>query len=78
MVTVVVGIVDLDGSILIAQRNSGDRLAFTWEFPGGNGEADAPPLRYYVTHSQFELLGINTALNIRFAGTVRQDASRHH
>jgi hypothetical protein len=43
MVMVVVGVIDHDGSILISQRNAGDRLAFKWEFPGGKVEADAPP-----------------------------------
>ncbi len=37
IVTVVAGSIDHAGSILIAQRTTGDRLVLTWEVPDGKG-----------------------------------------
>ena len=43
MLTVVAGIIERDGLILIAQRKPGDRLAHQWEFPGGKVEPGETP-----------------------------------
>lgn len=43
IVQVTAAIIVRDGSILIAQRQQGDRLAGLWEFPGGKIEARETP-----------------------------------
>jgi 8-oxo-dGTP diphosphatase len=44
VLTVVAGVIERDGWILIAQRKPGDRLEHQWEFPGGKVEpGETPP-----------------------------------
>jgi 8-oxo-dGTP pyrophosphatase MutT (NUDIX family) len=55
MITVVAGIIELDGKILIAQRKEDDHLAHKWEFPGGKLEADETPEQCIVRELREEL-----------------------
>ncbi len=43
MLTVVAGVINRNGRILICQRRRGSRHAFKWEFPGGKVEANEAP-----------------------------------
>ena len=59
MITVIAGIIELDGKILIAQRKADDHLAHKWEFPGGKLEADETP-EQCIVRELHEELGIQT------------------
>jgi 8-oxo-dGTP diphosphatase len=59
VITVIAGIIELDGKILIAQRKAEDDLAYKWEFPGGKLEADETPEQCIVRELREEL-GIQT------------------
>lgn len=48
VLTVVAGIIERDGLILIAQRKPGDRLEHQWEFPGGKVEPGETPQQALV------------------------------
>jgi 8-oxo-dGTP diphosphatase len=43
VITVIAGIIELNGKILIAQRKADDHLAYKWEFPGGKLEPNETP-----------------------------------
>lgn len=55
MLTVVAGVIERDGAILIAQRKPGDRLEHQWEFPGGKVEPEETPEQALVRelHEEF-------------------------
>jgi 8-oxo-dGTP diphosphatase len=55
VITVVAGIIELDGKILIAQRKADGHLAYKWEFPGGKLEADETPEQCIVRELHEEL-----------------------
>ena len=59
MITVIAGILELDGKILIGQRKADDYLAHKWEFPGGKLEADETP-EQCIVRELHEELGIQT------------------
>ncbi|MBV9442897.1 MAG: 8-oxo-dGTP diphosphatase MutT [Acidobacteriaceae bacterium] len=52
---VAVGIIHLDGKVLVAQRRRGDRHALKWEFPGGKVEAGETPQQALVRELREEL-----------------------
>ena len=59
MITVIAGIIELNGKILIAQRKADDHLAFKWEFPGGKLEVGETP-EQCIVRELHEELGIRT------------------
>ncbi len=59
MLTVIAGIIEREGTILIAQRKRTDRLAHKWEFPGGKLEAGETPEQCLVRELREEF-GIET------------------
>jgi 8-oxo-dGTP diphosphatase len=59
VITVIAGILELNGKILIAQRKADDHLAHKWEFPGGKLEADETP-EQCIVRELCEELGIQT------------------
>jgi 8-oxo-dGTP diphosphatase len=59
VITVIAGILELSGKILIAQRKADDHLAHKWEFPGGKLEADETP-EQCIVRELYEELGIQT------------------
>lgn len=63
MITVIAGILELDGKILIAQRNADDHLAHKWEFPGGKLEVDETP-EQCIVRELYEELGVQTCCEI--------------
>ena len=52
---VAVGIIHLNGKVLVAQRRRGDRHALKWEFPGGKVEAGETPQQALVRELREEL-----------------------
>ncbi len=59
MLTVIAGIIEREGTILIAQRKRSDQLAHKWEFPGGKLEAGETPEQCLVRELREEF-GIDT------------------
>jgi 8-oxo-dGTP diphosphatase len=43
MLTVVAGLIEAEGKILVCQRRRGDRFEFMWEFPGGKLQMGETP-----------------------------------
>ncbi len=67
MLTVVAGVIERDGLILIAQRRPGDRLEHQWEFPGGKVEPGEAPEQALVRELREEF-GVETEV-VAFVGT---------
>ncbi len=45
MLTVVAGLIEADGKVLVCQRRRGDAFELMWEFPGGKLQAgETPPV----------------------------------
>lgn len=55
MKKVAAAVVYLDGTVLVARRAPGEKLAGMWEFPGGKLEADETPQHCIVREIQEEL-----------------------
>ena len=53
--TVVAAVIELDGRILIAQRQANGRHPLKWEFPGGKVEAEETPEQAVVRELAEEL-----------------------
>jgi 8-oxo-dGTP diphosphatase len=43
MLTVVAGIIESNGKLLVCQRRKGDRFELLWEFPGGKKKPEETP-----------------------------------
>lgn len=61
MTTVVVGIIEREGQVLICQRRAGDSFALKWEFPGGKTEVGENP-RLALKRELREELGIEATV----------------
>ena len=59
LLVVAVGLIDIDGRVLIAQRPEGKSMAGLWEFPGGKIEDGETPEEALI-REMHEELGIET------------------
>ncbi len=62
--TVVAGVIERDGRILICQRRRGDSHAMKWEFPGGKVEPGESP-RAALQRELKEELGIQAEIGLQ-------------
>ena len=65
MTTVVAGVIERDGRILIAQRSPDGHHPLKWEFPGGKVEPNETPEQALVRELEEEL-----AIQARIAGEI--------
>src|SRR4249920_604400 len=68
---VTAAIIRRNGSVLLARRSSGERLAGFWEFPGGKVENGETP-EECLARELDEELGIRARIGEKFAESLHQ------
>jgi 8-oxo-dGTP diphosphatase len=75
MLTVVAGLIEAEGKILVCQRRRGDRFEFMWEFPGGKLQMGETP-QAGLARELREELGVEAVVGAEVFRTRHRYADR--